>query len=273
MKYATLIVACTLFLLTLSLRAGTYVDTFDDRKLTDWKEVIVKDPRPGKWRVFNGEVRAESKDNDIRLLVLKDVEWTNYEVELDVMPLERDGRGHIVLAVRVTQTRAIVFTIGDIFWDAPLPIVTGTILNLETGNLDGLPLWFGARVNIRGRQNPQNNIEDILRVGVKLPCKTVYPHPFLKTDEWSHIKLKVSGDLFMLWVNDELVLTTICDIEHLAFLKGDLVVGSVGFGIAGYTTLFDNFVVTGEGIPNRGRLSVQPQDKLVLTWGMLKQMD
>ncbi len=263
MKSDTLIAGCILFLLTLSVSAGTYVDTFDDRKLTNWEEVNVKDARPGKWGVFNGEVRAESQDDNIRLLVLKDVEWINYEVELDVMPLKRHRKGHIVLAVRVTQTRAIVFTIGDIFWDAPIPIVTGTILSLETGNLDGLPLWIRL---IGG----QKNIENKLRDGINLPCKTVYGHPFLKTNEWSHLKLKVSGDLFMLWINDKLVLNLICRLDNLAFLKGDLAVGSVGFGIAGYTALFDNFVVTGEGIPNRGRLSVQPQDKLGTTWGRLK---
>ena len=93
MKFTTLIVGCIVFLLTLSASAGTYVDTFDDRKLTDWKEVNVKDPRPGKWRVFNGELRADNKDDDIRLLVLKDVQWTNYDVELDLMPLEKPGRG------------------------------------------------------------------------------------------------------------------------------------------------------------------------------------
>lgn len=190
MKSVTLIVGSILFLLTLPVSAGIYVDTFDDRRLMDWKEVNVKDSRPGKWRVFNGEVRTESKDDNIRLLVIKDVEWTNYEVEFDVMPLKRHGKGHIVLAVRATQTRAIVFTIGDIFWDAPIPIVTGTILNLETGNLDGLPLWFRL---ISG----QKNIENILRDGVNLPCKTVHSHPFLKTNEWSHLKLKVSGDLLM----------------------------------------------------------------------------
>lgn len=263
MKSATLIVGCILFLFTLSVTAGTYVDTFDDRKLMDWKEVNVKDSRPGKWRVFNGEIRAESQDDNIRLLVLKDVEWINYEVELDVMPLKRQGKGHIVLAVRVTQTRAIVFTIGDIFWDAPIPIVTGTILSLETGNLDGLPLWFRLR-------GGQKNVEDVLRNGVNLPCKAVYAHPFLKTNEWSHLKLKVSGDLLMLWVNDKLALSLICRLDNFVFLKGDLTTGSVGFGIAGYTALFDNFVVTGEGIPNRGSLSVQLQDKLGTTWGRLK---
>lgn len=63
----------------------------------------------------------------------------------------------------------------------------------------------------------------------------------------------------------------ICRLDNFVFLKGDLAVGSVGFGIAGYTALFDNFVVTGEGIPSRGRLSVQPQDKIGTIWGRLKQ--
>lgn len=270
MKFTTLLFRSFLFLLTLSVSAGTFVDTFDDRRLTNWKEVIVKDSRPGKWRVFNEELRAENKDNDIRMLVLKEAQWTNYEVELDVMPLEKPGRGHIVLAARITQTRAIVFTIGDMFWNAPSPIVSGTIHNLESGEIEGLPLWFRRKGGLRG-QKQQDVVAELLRVGVNLPCETVHPHPFLKTDEWNHLKLKVSGDLFMFWVNNELVLTTICNMDHLAFLQGDLAIGSVGFGIAGYTALFDNFVVTGEEIPNQGNLSVQPKDKLVFTWGMLKQ--
>ena len=43
-----------------------------------------------------------------------------------------DG-GHIVLAARVNETHAIVFAIGNIFWNAPSPIVSGFILRLNTG--------------------------------------------------------------------------------------------------------------------------------------------
>ena len=250
--------------------SGTFVDTFEDRRLSDWKEVNVNDSRPVNWKVFNGEVRVESKDSNTRILILKDTEWTNYEVELSVMPLKRHGQGHIVLASRVTSTRAIVFTIGDIFWNAPISIATGTILNLENGRLEGTPLQFAKIRNLQNDNKQQVKIDDILRVGVDLPCNNIHPYPFLKIHEWTHLKLMVSGDLFMFWVNEELVLNTKCNLAHLAFLKGDLVTGSIGFGIAGYTALFDNFVVSGQEIPNRGRLPVRPQEKLGLTWGKLK---
>ena len=269
MKYLFSLILCLMLLSQISI-SGIYVDTFENRRLSDWKDINVNDSRPVNWKVFNGEVRVESKDSDTRILVLKDTEWTNYEVELSVMPLKRHGQGHIVLASRVTSTRAIVFSIGDIFWNAPISIATGTILNLENGRLEGTPLQFAKIRNLQNGNKQQVKIDDILRVGVDLPCNNIHPYPFLQTHEWTHLKLMVSGDLFMFWVNEELILNTKCNLAHLAFLKGDLVTGSIGFGIAGYTALFDNFVVSGEEIPNRGRLPVRPQEKLGLTWGKLK---
>lgn len=59
--------------------------------------------------------------------------------------------------------------------------------------------------------------------------------------------------------------------DNFAFLEEDLTVGSVGFGLAGYTARFDNLKITGEEVPNHGGLSVQPQAKLAVTWGQLKQ--
>ena len=101
--------------------------------------------------------------------------------------------------------------------------------------------------------------------------ETFFPHSFLKTRHWSHLKLRVDQERFTLSVNGENVLSFTCLFDNLAFLEEDLNVGSIGFGLAGYTARFDNLKITGEGIPNHGGLSIQPEGKLTVTWAALKQ--
>lgn len=272
MKFAILIIGGTLFLLTLSVSAGTFLETFDRRDLKDWEEVIERNAPDGEWRIVDGVLQAESKDNAIRMLVIKDAAWHDYEIELDVMPLDRHGRGHIVLAARVNETHAIVFAIGNIFWNAPAPIASGFILNLNTGMRLGLPLIL-VKIQDLFNKRPQGEIVDeLLRAGVNTNiCTTVLPHPFLEEGKWTQLKLRVIDKSFMFSVNGELVLPLACLFDTFAFLEENLNVGSVGFGLAGYTARFDNLKITGEEVPNHGNLSVQPQAKLAVTWGQLKQ--
>ena len=186
-----------------------------------------------------------------------------------------------MLAARVNETHAIVFAIGNIFWNAPAPIVSGVVLNLPMGRIVGLPLFF-ARVdkflnmgldqlneafNGPAREELQ---DEILKEGASMNCTTVLPHAFLKTREWSHLKLRVDQEQFILSVNGENVLSFTCLFDNFAFLEADLNVGSVGFGLAGYTARFDNLKITGEEVPDHGNLSVQPQSKLAVTWGQIK---
>ena len=202
-----MIIGGTLFLLTMSVSAGTFLEAFDNFNLKDWEEVNERNAPAGEWRGVNGELHAESKDNAIRMLVIKDAAWHDCEVELDVMPLTKHGRGHIVLAARVNQTYAVVFAIGNIFWNAPSPIVSGVVLNLPMGRIAGLPLFF-ARIdkffnmeldklnevfNGPAREEIQ---EEILKEGVSMNCTTVLPHSFLQTREWSHLKLRVDQEQF-----------------------------------------------------------------------------
>ena len=140
MKFAILIIGGILLFQTLPVSAGTFFETFDRRDLKDWEEVNERNFGDGEWRIVDGVLHAESKDNAIRMLVIKDAAWHDYEIEIDVMPLDRHGRGHIVLAARVNETHAIVFAIGNIFWNAPAPIVSGFIFKLNTGRRVGIPL-------------------------------------------------------------------------------------------------------------------------------------
>ncbi len=282
MKFAILIIGGILLFQTLPVSAGTFFETFDNFNLQDWDEVTEQNFPVGEWRVVNGVLQAESKDDAIRMLVIKDAAWHDYEIEIDVMPLDRHGRGHIVLAARVNQTYAVIFAIGNIFWNAPTPIVSGVVLNLPKGQIVGLPLFF-ARIdkffnmdldklneafNGPAREEIQ---EEILKEGASMNCTTVLPHAFLKTKEWSHLKLRVDQEQFILSVNGENVLSFTCLFDNFAFLEEDLNVGNVGFGLAGYTARFDNLKITGEEVPNHGGLAVQPQSKLAVTWGQLKK--
>ena len=272
MKFAILIIVGILLFQTLPVSAGTFFETFDNFNLKDWEEINERNTPAGKWSVDNGVLHAESKDNAIRMLAIKDAAWQDYEVELDVMPLARHGQGHIVLAARVNQMYAIVFAIGNIFWNAPSPIVSGFIFKLNTGTRLGIPLVI---VKIQDLLNgrPQGEIVDeLLRVGVVTDiCTTVLPHPFLERAEWTQLKLRVAQKWFTLWVNGELVLHLTCLFDKFTFLEEDLNVGSVGFGLAGYTARFDNLKITGEAVPNHGGLSVQPRGKLAVTWAQLKK--
>ena len=272
MKFAVLIIGGIFLFQTFPVSAGTFFETFDNFNLKDWEEVNERNAPAGEWRGIDGVLQAESKDNAIRMLVIKDAAWHDYEVALDVMPLAKHGRGHIVLAARVNQTYAVVFAIGNIFWNAPAPIVSGFIFKLNTGRRVGMPLILGKIQDlINGR--PQGEIVDeLLRGGVVTDiCTTVWPHPFLERGKWTQLKLRVVDKNFMFSVDGELVLYLTCLFESFAFLEEDLNVGSVGFGLAGYTARFDNLKITGEDVPNHGNLSVQPQGKLAVTWGQLKQ--
>ncbi len=281
MRFAILMIGGILLFQTLPVSAGTFFETFDNFNLKDWEEVTERNAPAGEWRGINGVLQAESKDNAIRMLVIEDAAWHDYEVELDVMPLVRHGRGHIVIAARVNQTYAVIFAIGNIFWNTPSPIVSGVVLNLPMGQIVGLPLFFAridkffnmefAELNeVFNRLAREEVQEEILKEGASMNCTTVLPRSFLKTREWSHLKLRVDEERFTLSVNGENVLSFTCLFDNFAFLEEDLNVGSVGFGLAGYTARFDNLKITGEEVPNHGGLSVQPQGKLTVTWGQIK---
>ena len=272
MKFAALIIASLLLCQTLPVSAGTFVETFDNVNLKGWEEVTERNAPAGEWRVVDGVLHAESKDNATRMLVITDAAWHDYEVALDVMPLLRHGRGHIVLAARVNQTHAIVFAIGNIFWNAPAPIVSGFVLELNTGVRFGIPLVLLRIEDLLNGRAGGEIVDEILRVGaVTNTCTTVLPHPFLERGRWTQLKLRVVKKRLTLSVNGALVLPLTCHFDRFAFLEEDLTVGSVGFGLAGYTARFDNLKITGEEVPNRGNLSVQPQRKLAVTWGQLKK--
>ena len=101
------------------------------------------------------------------------------------------------------------------------------------------------------------------------------PHPLLRINRWSHLKLSVEGDIYTFWIDDEQVmaptkLQVFKQIEVFADFP-DFQTGGVGFGLWNYTAIFDNIIVTGNSIPNSGDFAVTPQGKLATTGGNLKK--
>ena len=84
----------------------------------------------------------------------------------------------------------------------------------------------------------------------------------LKIGKWHHLKLKVEGDNFTIWINDNKV---------IEYQDGTLAQGKVGFGIGNYVARFDNVVIVGPDVPdiNQG-LSIDKSGKLASVWAKLK---
>ena len=101
------------------------------------------------------------------------------------------------------------------------------------------------------------------------------PHPLLRLNRWSHLKLSAEGDIFTFWVNGEQVMEP-TELHIPRNREGfadfpEFQIGGVGFGLANCMARFDNITVTGESIPDSGDFAVTPQGKLATMWGQLKK--
>lgn len=228
----TAIIGYVLFLLTFSTLAGTFVETFDDGDLGEWQEMLLMGAKPGSWEIIDGELHAISRAGFTRLLTIgTDETWQDYVIEVDVKPLEKHGLGNIAIAARVEENWAVVSTIGDLPLPIPLPIRSCFVGNFDRKVFNILSSEAG---------------------------------PLLKLENWSTLKFRVNRNTFTFWLNGKQVLETTNQVAHLR-------TGGAGFGLANYTARFDNITITGDGIPDKGGLLVNPQAKLATTWGSLKR--
>ena len=243
------IIVAILFLLPLSVWAGTFLETFDGKELDEWQEIWV-DKATAVWEVVDGELHAESREAYIHLLTTGDSTWEDYTMEFDVKPLKKHGIGGILIAVRVDETWLVHCSISDpviIRGDDP-PVQERRISCLAGGFHRPLP--------------PQAVLMDEL-------------HPLLRLNRWAHLKLGVEGDMFTFYLNGEQIMAP----TQLQIFRGidvfanfpDFQTGGVGFGLWNYTAIFDNITVTGDSVPNGGNFDVTSQGKLTTTWGNLKR--
>ena len=245
MKLTQIIVV--LLLLSLSGWAGTFIETFNDDDLEEWKELVQENKGPGTWAVINRELHAVSADALPRLLTIGNKKWTDYTIEVDVKPLEKHGLASIVIAARIKGTWLVFCEIGDRLFGTPNALC-------RTGDF-------------------HTNQSQLLYIG---------DYPLLKLNDWSTLKLSVKGETFIFSVNDEQITETggdfVLDLAGRALFEGKvgrldgfLLTGGAGFGVANYNANFDNMIITGKDIPDKGKLPVVSRGKLATTWGNLKQ--
>lgn len=241
-----------LFLLTFSVWAGTFFETFDDGELEGWQELVHLNETDGSWNVINNELHAVSHERFPHLLATGDDTWEDYTLEFDVKPLKKHGRGAIAIAARVKGSLLFYCSFADqAIFDNKDPRLD-SYLNCMKGDLrdaEFTMLYFES-------------------------------HPLLKLNKWSHLKLSVKGNHFIFSLNGKEIAETGDDFDLMH--KGQKIktqagkltsfrTGGVGFGLANYTALFDNITVTGDSIPNNGGFTVTPQGRLTTAWGQLKK--
>ena len=223
--------------LIFSVSAGTFQDTFDDGKLVGWQELILFGvDAPGTWEIINGELQAISEGGITSLLTIGEETWEDYDIEFDVKPLERRGPGGVAVAARIKGTWGVVCEVGD-----------------QDNPGKSQVQCFGG--DLHGRAFLVYDQE---------------PHPLLKLQKWTAIKLSVHGKRLTFRINGKQVLDPIA-LEPLHGFP-EFPTGRIGLGLANYTARFDNLKITGPGIPDEGGLAVTSRAKLATTWGSLKEL-
>ena len=239
-----------LFLLPLSVWAGTFLDTFEDGNLDGWQEVVPWDREPGSWEIVEGGLHGVGEDISLRLFTTGNDTWTNYTVEFDVRLLKRrPGSPSISIAARVQEK-----------WIVECVMMEPVIVLPGGGNVPEKG-WVHCSA---GSLN-----------GGKVKGLLLEPHPPLKLFRWVHLKLSAEGNIFTFWINGEQVMEP-TELRIRRDREGfedfpDFQTGGIGLGLANCTARFDNVTVTGDSIPDSGAFAVTPQAKLATTWGHLKR--
>ncbi|RKU24100.1 hypothetical protein C6503_01335 [Candidatus Poribacteria bacterium] len=245
----SVMIVVTLFLLPLSVWAGTFLDTFEDGNLDGWREVVPWDREPGSWEIVDGGLHGSIHDGYPRLFTTGDDTWKDYTVEFDVRPLKKHGRPTIAIAARVQEK-----------WWVRCSIIDAVVVLPGGGNAPQRGWVLCSAGNMNGGKSKGLFFE---------------PHPLIKLNRWAHFKLSAEGNIFTFWINGEQVMEP-TELRIFRNREGfedfpDFQTGGIGIGLSNYTARFDNVTVTGDSIPDSGAFAVTPQGKLATTWGHLKR--
>lgn len=104
----------------------------------------------------------------------------------------------------------------------------------------------------------------LMSPGWQLFGRNDIPFP-LQFNKWYHIQIEVNGSKLTLTVDNKLI--HIMDWSNQPMLCPQ---GSINIGAGGAEVHFDNFVITGDEVPDNTQ-SVESTGKLTTTWAMIKR--
>lgn len=243
-----------LLLLPFSAVAGTFIETFDNKNLDEWRELVQLNKVPGLWEIVKGELEVVNRETSLYFLITGDETWEDYTVEFDVKPTKKHGIGGIAIAARVKESWLVYCNVHDVVvLMGEKPAVHETRIDCLSGDLHD----------------------------IEFRLLYTEPRALLRLNKWARLKLNVNGENFSFWIGDKKIAGTgdafafMLEGQEIKWKAGKLRdrfgKGGTGFGLSNYTARFDNIIVTGDSIPNRGRLAVTPGGKLATTWGDLKR--
>jgi hypothetical protein len=221
-------------MLILSLNVFGLIDNFDDGKDDGWTVI------QGDWEVKNGKyiqsdtVWIDTATNETyHRTFMGDVNWSDYTVEVDVT-IEEEGElapiaGIFIRVSEISDAGQYYFFRIDLRDDNP----PGAIQSPNH-------IFDGTVIQLEGADPQFNDMEE---AGVTY-----------------HLKVVAEGDHFLYYVDDELMLDKSDDFDPF-------MTGAVGLGTFNAGASFDNFNVTGEGIPG----AVSREGKLAVCWGYIKE--
>ena len=243
-----------------SVSAGTWKDNFEDGNLDEWKTykldwpAAVLVPGAGNWHVEDGILIGGDDNSDIlHMLTTGEMWWKDYTVEVSVK-FSKELRNceewtSVYLGVRGQE---------------PLPQAC-YMLAIQ---------YFGIgwkQIQVEGGKMVVPPVEVAGgMIGVERPAAAMhqFPKTLFKTeaDRWYRLKVTVEGDLIECFVDGKQV----SEFQSKLYSSG-----IVGFAVGGVVAMFDDFAVTGPDIPSGGPgvVAVNPQAKLAIAWGRIKQAD
>ena len=213
--------------------AGTWWEDFNDGDFKGW-EIAGPDPRGAKadWSVKDGELVA-TRDFLATQLIVGTIDWKDYSIETKIKLVQRLSPPNLPLA--------------------------GIVLRDQGGRGVHNNYTFDLTVDWNGK----NGLLGGVIVNNFFPIETGFKQFVPKFDVWYTLKVEAKRSSFRAFLNDELAF----EFEDKRFKSGKLGV------IARYIQAhFDNIVIKGNEVPNKGRpFAVSSGGKLTMLWGAIKR--
>ena len=222
-----------------SALSGTWVDNFDDGDLDRWYIYVF---------------------DDLALMQVFDVE-KKFKVENEVVIAGNDNSkfSHGATMIKPESCNTWTDYTAEVSFRLPKPIrdfPKGSFVALYIRNI-GVPCYtFGIRNSSECELAEASVITnfDIILVS-KIPFSA-------EANRWYRLKMTAEGNLISCFIDEEKITEFVNDINPA---------GAAGFIVKGIVTEFDNFVVSGPGIPdNTVGQSVGPSGKLATTWANIR---